>query len=363
MMAGRVIAAVADDFTGATDVAMAFRRAGLSVGIVFGVPDDATLVGALDALVIALKSQHHRCEGCRGPNDVFRALAQGHGFHRFYFKYCSTFDSSPRGNIGPVADALADRLDASVVIVTPASPVHDRTVYEANLFVTGAAGLAAALVELRGAGPIGNIESGNSAGSTDSAEPINNAIPINSAMPIDDSSQNGPAAVIAGSCSARTLHQVAVMVASNPSYRLDALLTPNSTALAHTALEWYDSLDSADGAPLIYSSLPQEQLRKVQDELGSETAAALVEGAFGLVAHGLVERGVKRLVVAGGETSGSVTTALGVTSGIIGGEAAPGVPWILVEGDHPLALLLKSGNFGEADLLVAASQTRSTPGE
>ena len=168
-----------------------------------------------------------------------------------------------------------------------------------------------------------------------------------------------PAAVLAGSCSSRTLEQIAHLQRTEPSFRLDAVSTPDPQNLAAAALTFYDA--QPDGsAPLIYSSLPPDDLRAVQDAVGTGRAAAILEGAMGLIAQGLISRGVRRLVVAGGETSGSVVSTIGVDGGVIGAEAAPGVPWIYTTDDPPIALLLKSGNFGEPDLLATATQAGQT---
>jgi len=414
------IAAIADDFTGATDVAVAFRRAGLGVGIVFGVPDDSTPAGGYDAIVIALKSRTIPAADAVGQSLGSLAWAQRRGYERCYFKYCSTFDSSPRGNIGPVSDALADRLGAALTIVTPASPVHGRTVYRGHLFVgdqllsespmrhhpltpmtdsnlvtvlgtqterpigllrhetvrQGSEAIARELAALRDAGiryavadalsddelaAIGRAAAGDAlvTGAAGLAGGLAAALAAGSArgdaLRETDLGPYDRPAVIAGSCSARTLEQVARMARSRPSHRLDVLHDPRPERLCERALAWYDGLDPASGAPIIHSSLPPEELRAVQDALGVEAAAQIVESALGSIASGLVARGVDRLVVAGGETSGSVTSALGIRTGAIGSEAAPGVPWILVEAPHRLALLLKSGNFGTEELLAAAS--------
>ncbi|MHB1235460.1 MAG: 3-oxo-tetronate kinase [Microbacteriaceae bacterium] len=418
--AGR-IAAIADDFTGATDVAVAFRRAGLTVRIVFGVPTGSVPTREHDALVIALKTRTIPAADAVRQSLASARWAKRQGFDRFYFKYCSTFDSSPRGNIGPVADALADELGAELAVVTPASPLHGRTVYQGYLFVNGqllsesplrthpltpmtdsnllrllsaqtrrpvgqvthqvvSRGAAAVTAELEALRATGVRYAIVDALDDDELRQLGSAcLPyvlvtgaaglaagLASAIAGQDlGTPAGPsegdwrdyrsAAVIAGSCSARTVEQVAFMAAINPSYRLDAVAIPDSAGLADSALAWFDSLTKPHRVPLFYSSLPADQLRHVQDRLGVEAAAELVEGALGRIAQGLVARGVDRLVIAGGETSGSVTTALGVTTGSIGSEAALGVPWIFVDGERPLALLLKSGNFGDADLLVAAS--------
>jgi uncharacterized protein YgbK (DUF1537 family) len=125
------------------------------------------------------------------------------------------------------------------------------------------------------------------------------------------------------------------------------------------ALAWYDSRED-QRPPLIYSSRPPQEISEIQNRLGIARAAEILEGAMGLIATGLVSRGVRRLVIAGGETSGAVVTALGVHVGVIGEEAAPGVPWIYTTSDQPLALLLKSGNFGDTGLLARAVRTGNT---
>jgi uncharacterized protein YgbK (DUF1537 family) len=165
--------------------------------------------------------------------------------------------------------------------------------------------------------------------------------------------------VLSGSCSARTLEQVQELRSrGRPSFHLDAVATVSAEDLAQHALAWYDGL-APGPAPVIASSLPADKLGIVQQMLGVRQSAELLETAMGIIAIGLVDRGVRRLVVAGGETAGAVVGALGVRGGILGPEAAPGVPWIYSLGANPLALLLKSGNFGDSDLLVRASDERA----
>jgi len=414
-----MIGAIADDFTGGTDVAMAFRRAGLRTVVVFGEPAEVDLPEH-DAIVVALKTRTiEPGEAVRASLAAARWL-RSKGADQFFFKYCSTFDSRPEGNIGPVADALADLLGAPRTVMVPASPEHLRTQYLGHLFVdrvllsespmrhhpltpmtdsfiprvlegqtsrpvtlvglvdvqrgrthlrqqldraeaegaryvvvdaitdsdlveigfaclpdvlvTGAAGLAGGLgvarfetLRAQGSPPVGPLET----------DPVGAV----------------PAAVLAGSCSARTLEQIAYMQHDHDSYRLDPIATPDSRALADRALSWVDER-SRTTAPLIYSSLPPDELQRVQDALGVEGASMILETAMGMIATGLVERGIRRLVVAGGETSGAVVTALDVAGGIIGEESAPGVPWIYTTGQQPIALLLKSGNFGDPSLLA-----------
>lgn len=416
-----MIGAIADDFTGATDVAVAFRRGGLTTAVAFGIPGESAEFPAVDALVVALKTRTvAAAEAVRASLDAADRLSRL-GADRFYFKYCSTFDSRADGNIGPVADALADRVGAEIVVVVPASPEHARTQYLGYLFAgdvlleqssmrthpltpmtdsfvprllgpqtrhgvglvdlrTVRAGTAAVIARLRELGSGGVRYAVVDALTDDDLAVIGAAVrdarlvtgaaglaggwarARATGTPIPDSSSrfgvDGRAAVLAGSCSARTLQQLALFTQDHPGHLLDARAIPDASGLAAAALDWFDGLP-ADSTPVIYSSLPPAELRATQEQLGVERASSILEAAAGLVARGLVERGVRRLVVAGGETSGAVVTALQVAGGIVGAEEAPGVPWIHTLGDEPLALLLKSGNFGDVELLRRAVGVRA----
>ncbi|UUT34563.1 3-oxo-tetronate kinase [Microbacterium elymi] len=415
---------MADDLTGATDVAAAFGSAGLRVGLFFGGIDDDASSADLDVVVVGLKTRTvPAADAVSAALAATRALI-ARGCAQVFFKYCSTFDSTPAGNIGPVADALATELGAGPVVFAPTTPVQGRTVYQGHLFVgdvllsestlrdhpltpmtdarlprvlaaqtvhgvglvdlavvrtgsaaieeriaaqaacgrefvivdavddddldaiahavrnrplvTGAAGLAAALARAHAAASA----RGRAAVADDTADRLTAA---------------GTAAAIAGSCSARTREQIARWQESGPALRLDPVRLPDSEALAQDALAWYDGA-RAEGPALIYSSAGPGELREAQEALGAERAAQLVEHALGLVAAGLARRGVDRLIVAGGETSGEVIRALGIGHGRVGAEAAPGVPWIFADQPAPMALLLKSGNYGDSDLLVRAAE-------
>jgi uncharacterized protein YgbK (DUF1537 family) len=414
-----MIGAIADDFTGATDVAVAFRRAGLRTAVLFGHPTDGSELPDIDAAVIGLKTRTIPVAEAVLQSVVAVQWLQHRGAAQIYFKYCSTFDSRPEGNIGPVTDALATLLQSHRVVLTPSSPEHGRTQYQGHLFVgdqllsespmrhhpltpmtdsyiprvlqqqtrekvaliardtvhRGADAIAEALTRVHSDGvryivvdaidddeltEIGMAVADDIfvTGAAGLAGGLGRAIasihPPRTGSDIDEDPV-GPArsVVLAGSCSARTLLQIADISAAQPTHLLDALRTPDSAELTSIALEWYDSLPM-DAAPLIYSSLPPEQLRHTQQALGTERASKLLETAMGRIAQGLVNRGVRRIVVAGGETSGAVVSALEVKGGVIGDEAAPGVPWIYTIDDEPIALLLKSGNFGDPGLLTRA---------
>ncbi|MGW0523771.1 3-oxo-tetronate kinase [Crossiella sp. NPDC003009] len=404
-----MIGVIADDVTGATDVAVALRRNGLRTLLYFGVPEPD--LPAEEAVVVALTSR--MAPAATAVADSLRALAwlRARQVRQVYFKYCSTFDSTSDGNIGPVLAALAAALDANPVVTTPSSPRHGRTQYRGHLFVgdqlladspmrehpvtpmresnlvhllhaqlhqpvdllthdTVRAGETAVRQAIRQATArylladatteedllvLGRVLAnaplvagaaglaGGIAAATGSGQP-----------PEDDFHPSGPAAVLSGSCSARTLEQVAELLRQGrPAHRLDPVAIPDPEALAARALAWFDTT-GADG-PLIYSSMSPAELRQVQDVLGVANSARILERATGLIALGLVERGIRRLITAGGETSGAVVAALGVRGGAVGTEAAPGVPWIKpVDPAHP-SLLLKSGNFGDPGLLATAS--------
>jgi uncharacterized protein YgbK (DUF1537 family) len=407
-----VLGSIADDFTGATDVAVAFRRGGLRTLLFFGVPTETVKLPPHDAVVVALKSRMlPTSEAVSTSLEALDWLRRNES-QQIYVKYCSTFDSTPRGNIGPVLDALSQELSATSVVTTPSSPEHGRTQYQGYLFV-GEALLAESHMRHHPVTPMTDshlprllraqtdetvalithdtVRRGQAAVSAaiDSAKArylladavseedlrvlgraVANAPLVagaaglagglaaarKSSHPATNDRQvpSGPAAVLSGSCSTRTLEQIATMLRlGRPAHRLDPVTTPDPVALAADALAWYDSLPPGDG-PLIYSSLNPADLKRTQDALGVERSAQILERATGLIATRLVERGVRRLIAAGGETSGAVVTALGISGGVIGAEAAPGVPWIHPVGDHP-SLLLKSGNFGDPDLLATAS--------
>ena len=417
-----MIGAVADDFTGGTDVAVFFRRSGLRTIIVFGPPEADAELPEHDALVVALKTRTIDPDKAVAESLAAAAWLRNSGADQIFFKYCSTFDSTPAGNIGPVADALADDLGAGIAVVVPASPAHGRTQYLGHLFVhqqllsdspmrhhpltpmtnprvaevmasqtdrpvalialpivrAGAAAIRAELDRLQADGAryavvdavddtdltqIGHACLGDRlvTGAAGLAGGLGAALTAGATLTADEADPVGdvPTAVLAGSCSARTLEQIAHLQRSQPSFRLDAVVTPDDEALAEDALRFYDQ-QPRGSAPLIYSSLPPAELQAVQQALGGGRAAAILEGAMGLIARGLIARGVRRLIVAGGETSGSVVSALGVDGGLIGEEAAPGVPWIFTTDHNPMALLLKSGNFGEPSLLTDATHAGQT---
>ncbi|GAA1169666.1 hypothetical protein GCM10009584_08200 [Ornithinimicrobium humiphilum] len=413
------VGVVADDYTGATDVALALRGAGLRTVLLFGPPAPDVVLPAHDAAVIALKTRTVPASDAVAASLEAADWLQAAGARQLYFKYCSTFDSTAEGNIGPVLDALAAASGADVVVTTPSSPDHGRTVYHGQLFVDGTP-LAeshmahhpltpmtdSSLPRLLGAQteaqvdllPLSTIREGVPRVGAAMQEAKAGGVGYLVADALDDADlavlaracadqpliagaaglakalglvtpgaiggqDHGPtpdpvgtarSAVLAGSCSARTLQQIAYFEeAGNPSLRLDAREHRELDEMVAHALDWVDGL-SDSATPLIYSSVPADQLREAQEALGAQQSAQLLESALALIAVGLIARGFRRLVSAGGETSGAIVDALRVSGVEVGQEVAPGVPWVFTLADAPLALLLKSGNFGDVELFCRA---------
>jgi uncharacterized protein YgbK (DUF1537 family) len=426
-----MIGVIADDVTGATDVAAVLRDHGIRTLLAFGIPPADRVGTGFGAIVVALKTRN-----LPAPLAVAQSVAaldwlQRSGVERFYFKYCSTFDSTYEGNIGPVTEAFAARLNVPIVVTTPSSPQHGRTVYLGHLFV-GDTLLAEShmrhhpltpmedssvprMLQAQSESEVGLIRHETIRGgsalirnriSVLAAEGIRQVV----ADAVDDDDlasiatalegstfsagaaglisgiaathppgfvglaawgpqPAGRTAILAGSCSRRTLEQIESFRSAHPTrtHQLDSSGNINAKALSAIALDWFDSLDTPTPA-LIYSSLPPEQLEAIQARVGREAAGILFEGAAAMIAKGLIQRNVSRLVVAGGETSGAVVAALGIEVAEVGPDAAPGVPWIRPDGTQ-LELALKSGNFGEADLFtnlateVVATATSETKGK
>ncbi|MCL7941821.1 four-carbon acid sugar kinase family protein [Halomonas sp. ATCH28] len=426
-----VLGAIADDFTGATDLANNLVRAGMRCVQAIGVPTAETDIGDVDAVVVALKTRS--CPSGEAVKESLAALEwlQARGARQIFFKYCSTFDSTDAGNIGPVADALLERLRATQTerlggtqtVMVPAFPANGRTVYQGHLFVGDrllnesgmehhplnpmtdadlvrflgrqtphAVGLAARPVLARGVDVTrahlrSLAEQGVRHVICDTLDEDDLAVlaealvdyplvtggsGLGQALPeqyrrrgwLDEVSEPGrlsPAAggalVLSGSCSRATLGQVDHFLEHHPGFALDPLaLAEDDSHLTEAMAFAREQL--ADGAPvLVYASAEPERVREAQAALGVERAGEQVEQAMGQLARTLVDEGVGRLVVAGGETSGAVVSALGIRQLRIGGQIDPGVPWTQAPWpgrEAPLSLALKSGNFGAEDFFTRA---------
>lgn len=409
---------IADDSTGATDLANNLVRAGMRVVQTIGVPP-GPLDADVDAVVVALKSRTIAPEDAVAQSVAALTWLQAQGATQFYFKYCSTFDSTARGNIGPVTEALMDALDVPFTIATPAFPENQRTVFKGHLFVgdlllsdsgmkdhpltpmtdanlvrvlqaqckrkvglidyqvvgQGADAVRARIAELKAQGVAIAIVDAVSNADLLRLAPALAELPLLTAgsgvaigLPgnhgLAPSSQaaelpaaEGLQAVVSGSCSLATNRQVLDFIRSGrPALAIDPLRIAAGEDVATEALAWAGE-HLASGPVLVYSTAEPGAVRAIQARLGVEQAGGLVEQTIARIAQGLVEAGVRQLVVAGGETSGACVQALGIAQLRIGGQIDPGVPWchaLSPAAPGGLHLALKSGNFGTDDFFTKA---------
>jgi len=411
-----LLGCIADDFTGATDLANTLVRQGMSTVVLLGVPNGR--VPDADAVVVALKSRSIPAgDAVRLSLNALDYLKRG-GARQYYFKYCSTFDSTDAGNIGPVADALLAALGVAFTVACPAFPTNKRTIYQGNLFVgdqllaessmrdhplnpmtdsslvrvlqrqaQGKVGLIPFVVVTQGAAAIRaemqrlaltgvrhaivdaltdqhlfaigeacsemQLLTGGSGLALGLPENFRRVKLLKTAAASELPRVGGHAVVLSGSCSAATQRQVAALQRQCESFALDALALARDPGVVAKALTWAQPR-LGQKPLLIYSTAAPKQIEEVQAALGRERAGAMVEQALGEIAKDLVARGARRLVVAGGETSGAVVTALGITGLRVGAEIDPGVPWTASLDEKPIALALKSGNFGGDDFFLKA---------
>ncbi|WP_337875950.1 3-oxo-tetronate kinase [Elioraea sp.] len=415
-----ILGCVADDFTGATDLASTLVKEGARTVQLLGVPRPEDPVPAADAIVVALKSRTAPAHEAVAESVAALDWLLAAGCRQAFFKVCSTFDSTDAGNIGPVADALLARLGAGFAPVCPAFPANGRTVYLGHLFVgtallnesgmenhpltpmrdanlvrvlgrqtQGGVGLVPFATVAQGAGAIRSAfralgEEGRRYAIVDALTEAHlraigaacDAVTLmvgGSGLAIGlpetwraagllaahgDAARlppaTGRAAVVAGSCSRATLDQIGFARDRVPTLALDPLARPDPLALAGEAIAWIDA-QAPDRPLVIAASATPDRVEALQRRLGREAAGQLVERTLAEVADALVARGVRRLVVAGGETSGAVVSRLGVRRLAIGPEIDPGVPWTyapdIAGGLH---LALKSGNFGGRDFFLKA---------
>jgi uncharacterized protein YgbK (DUF1537 family) len=412
-----LLGCIADDFTGATDLANTLVKGGMTAVQVIGVPTGP--LPEADAIIIALKSRTAPVGEAVAQSLAACEALLAAGAKQIFWKYCSTFDSTDQGNIGPVADALLKRLGSGFALACPAFPTNGRTIYLGHLFVGNAllneSGMEnhpltpmtdANLVRVLGRQtdgavglvPFNTVEQGAAAtrqammrlAEQGRRYAIVDAVTDQHLLAIGEAAaqhalitggsgvamglpenfrragllpargnaaslppMQGMAAVVAGSCSRATLGQIGLARDHVPVLELDALATPDAEALKVQALEWVAGKLSADRPVVIAASAPPEKVSALQAKLGRDAAGALIEAAMAAIAEGLVAQGVGRLVVAGGETSGAVVQRLGVTALRIGPEIDPGVPWTFAE-PRGLHLALKSGNFGARDFFLKA---------
>ena len=412
-----LLGAIADDFTGATDLANMLVRGGMRTVQTIGVPD--AVAPDVDAVVVTLKSRTIAPRDAVMQSLVALRWLKANGAQQIYFKYCSTFDSTPAGNIGPVTEALMIALGTDFTIACPAFPENGRTIFRGYLYVgdmllsesgmkdhpltpmtdanlvrvlqaqttrkvglvrfdavaRGAATIRERMDALKaeGAGmavvdavsdadlvaigeacedmPLVTAGSGIGLGLALNARAkgrLNHAASAASLPRIE-----GHAAVVSGSCSQATNGQVEEWRRARPAFHVDALELAAGKPVVEQARAWAQARIAQEPV-LIFATSKPDEVKAVQARLGVEAAGKLIEDALAQIARGLVSMGVRKLVVAGGETSGAVVQALGVNALRIGPQIDPGVPWTVAIGEPPLALALKSGNFGTPDFFAKA---------
>ncbi|KQQ54754.1 hypothetical protein ASF84_15660 [Pseudomonas sp. Leaf127] len=413
-----LLGCIADDFTGATDLANMLVRGGMRTVQSIGIPSAERAAGLdADAIVIALKSR--TTPSAEAVDESLAALQwlRDRGCEQIFFKYCSTFDSTAAGNIGQVSDALLDALGSDFTVACPAFPENGRTIFRGHLFVQdqllsesgmqnhpltpmtdanlvrvlqaqtprkvgllrydtvarGADAVRARIDELRAEGVSMAIAdavsdadlyvlgeacadlalltggSGLALGLPENFRKAGKLRAMDAAQNIDIA---GGDVVLAGSASVATNGQVAAWLeAGRPALRINPLELADGKPVVEQAIAF---AQQAGQTVLIYATSTPDEVRLVQQKLGVERSGAMVEDALGQIAKGLLAAGVHRFVVAGGETSGAVVQALGVQLLKIGAQIDPGVPATVSDGDQPLALALKSGNFGARDFFAKA---------
>ncbi|MEP7457474.1 3-oxo-tetronate kinase [Phyllobacterium sp. SB3] len=410
-----LLGVIADDFTGASDIASTLAKGGMATFQFVGVPEGEAAKHC-EAGVVALKTRSIE------PDDAVRQSLQAarwlveQGCRQIVFKYCSTFDSTPKGNIGPVAEALADFLGADVAVVCPAFPATGRRVFMGHLFVgekllnesgmerhpltpmtdaslrrwlglqtKAGVGLIPLDMVRSGTGALANafayeVQAGNRFVVTDAVsdedlfalgEAIagHNLITGGSgiALGLPDNfrkkgllagggskvpTTSGPAVVLCGSCSQISRNQVADYLKNHPGLTIKPDELAGGRMNVETAYGWY--IDHADANPIIYSSDDPAAVSAAQGKFGASKIAEQIEHFFASLARKLADSGVRRIIVGGGETSGAVVSALDLDTLQVGREIDPGVPILVAARNGPLGLALKSGNFGSTDFFAKA---------
>ncbi len=414
-----LLGCIADDFTGATDLANMLVRGGMRTVQSIGVPSGTAGIDA-DAVVIALKSRTNPAQEAIAESLAACRSLKAAGARQVFFKYCSTFDSTDRGNIGPVAEALMAELGTDFTIACPAFPENGRSVYRGYLFVgdvllnesgmekhpltpmtdanlvrvlqrqtqrkvvlarydtvaKGPGALRERFDALRAEGAgMAIVDALSDAdlytiGVACADMPlVTGGSGVAIGLPRNFADQgllrdagsasklphiDGPALVISGSCSKATNAQVAQWRERRPAFRVDPFKLHAGEPVVEQAVDWARERIASEPV-LVYATSTPEEVAAVQKALGVDAAGAMVEDALASITQHLVEGGVRKLICAGGETSGAVVKALGIERLRVGPQIDPGVPWMVVEGGAAeIALALKSGNFGGVDFFAKA---------
>ncbi|MEL7167327.1 MAG: 3-oxo-tetronate kinase [Pseudomonadota bacterium] len=409
-----LLGVIADDFTGATDIANTLAKEGMRVVQTIGVPDSGALPEA-NAVVIALKSRTAPVQDAVDWSLGALEWLLGQGAQQIVFKYCSTFDSTPQGNIGPVADALQTRLGEKRTVICPAFPENGRIVKVGHLYVNGTPlhespmrdhpltpmwdSSLKALMGAQSQGTVGEVgldvvRQGPAAISAAMAAIEDNYIAVDATTDDDLRTIGGALAnsrllsggsgiatglpqnyldqgqltsfskpglpavvgrslILSGSASVATQSQVAYAKARMPAIEVNLDRVAEQSGYIDEICDWVLGRDASDPV-LVYGTSSGEVLRRNQEKYGVAKSGEMLENTLSQVASTLASEGFTRIVVAGGETSGAVVSALGIKTLQIRDEIAPGVPWCEVPGTPARAIALKSGNFGQESFFIDA---------
>lgn len=406
-----LLGCIGDDFTGSSDIANTLARAGMAVTQYCRIPDNAADPG-VEAGVVALKSRTIPVAEAVEKSLSAAEWLLAQGCRQIVFKYCSTFDSTREGNIGPVTQALAERLGENRVIICPAFPATGRSIYQGHLFVNDSLLSESGMrhhpltpmtesdlrlwLSYQTDWPVGHVpfeivSRGKSAiakelASAERAMIVVDAIQDQDLIEIghaaadrklitggsgialglpenyrrdgllktagkDWQGAKGGVAILCGSCSEATRRQIAHHMTGHPGFEVNVDKLAEGEIDAAQVTAWLH--DRTASSPLVYTSADPQIVSATQEKYGRDNVASIVETFFVDVARKLRENGTRKIVTAGGETSGAIVEGLDIEQLEIGPEIAPGVPAVrdAVGGLH---LALKSGNFGQDDFFARA---------
>jgi len=408
-----MLGVIADDFTGASDIASFLVENGLSAVQMNGVPQQP-LNSKADAIVISLKSRSNPVnEAIEQSLSAYKWLKEN-GCSQFYFKYCSTFDSTPKGNIGPVTDALLDELGEDFTVISPALPVNGRTIFNGYLFVgeqllsesgmknhpitpmtdanlmrlmdaqaKGKTGLVAYADVIRGATRVKErfaelkaqgyryavVDAADNSQLEVLAEAVADFKLVTGGSGLGAymaarlsggkkgtnafTPRKGKTVVLSGSCSVMTNKQVEKYRKNAPHFQLSVEQAMNNPNYVEELYRWVIANLDAPLAPMVFATVPPDALKAIQNEFGVDKASYAIEHTFAQLALKLKRYGVTNFITAGGETSSIVVQRLGFSGFHIGKQIAPGVPWLKAV-EEEIFLALKSGNFGQEDFFEYA---------
>lgn len=407
---------IADDFTGASDIASFLVENGLRTVQMNGIPQ-RPLPDGVDAVVISLKSRSNPVDEAIAQSLAALDWLRAQDCRQFYFKYCSTFDSTAQGNIGPVTDAMLDALGEDFTVISPALPVNGRTIFNGYLFVgevllnesgmrnhpitpmtdaslirlmdaqsrgktglvacpdvaQGAARVRERFAELRRDGyryaVVDSVDNAQLAVLAEACADLKlltggSGLGAYVAARLSGGKKGSDAFVprkaltvaLSGSCSVMTNKQVTAYQAIAPTRFVEAeRCIHEGDAYIEELYQWAVAHLGGEYAPLLYATMPPDELKAIQQRFGVEKASHAIEQTFAALAVKLKTHGVRNFINAGGETSSIVVQHLGVDGFHIGRQIAPGVPWLRVL-DDDLYLALKSGNFGSEDFFAHAQR-------